>query len=151
MSNNIYVDVWDVEKQPIDPAKALEFVEDEANGAGTLFLGAVRNLNQGRQVNAVSYDVHNVLAINNFREICEEAQAKWGKEVRLYVVHGKGRLEVGGLSIVIAAGSPHRDEAFQACRYVIEEIKHRSPVWKQEHYIDGDSEWVKGHALCSHG
>ncbi len=148
---NIHVEVRDVTAAPLDPAEALNFVESGGNGAGALFLGAVRNRNQGRDVNGVSYDVFAPLAEQNFSEICTEAQQKWGDELRLFVAHGKGRLDVGGLSIVIAAGSPHRDEAFRACRYVIEEIKTRSPVWKQEHYTDGDSEWVQGHALCQHG
>jgi len=150
-NENIFIDVWDVETKSIDAQQALDFVADDANGAANLFLGAVRNHNQGREVEGVSYDVYEELAVNNFRDICEEAISKWGKELRLYVVHGKGRLNIGGLSIVIAAGSPHRKESFEACRYVIEEIKHRSPVWKQEHYIDGDSDWVQGHALCQHG
>lgn len=150
--SNIFVDVWDIEKQKIDSAKALEFVSDDANGAANLFLGAVRNHNHGNEVLGVSYDVHDKLAINNFRKICEEAIEKWGERLKLYVVHTKGRLDIGDLSIVIAVGSPHRDESFQACRYVIEEIKKRSPVWKLEHYTSGDSEWTKGCELChAHG
>lgn len=148
---NIHVEVRDVLQSPLDTVEALAFVEAPENGAGALFLGAVRNRNQGRDVKGVSYDVFAPLAEQSFTEICKEAQGKWGPDLRLYVVHGKGHLPVGGLSIIIAAGSPHRDEAFRACRYVIEEIKNRSPVWKQEHYTDGDSEWVQGHALCQHG
>ncbi len=147
---SIHVEVRDTSTQVLDPSEALAFVDAPGNGAGALFVGVVRDFNQGRSVNGVSYDVFAPLAEQNFAEICNEAQAKWGEQLRLFVVHGKGRLGVGGLSIVIAAGSPHRGEAFSACRYVIEEIKSRSPVWKQEHYVDGDSEWVKGHALCGH-
>lgn len=146
----IFVDVWDVTQKPLDAMEALDFVTTNANGAETLFVGTVRNHNLGKPVLGVSYDVFEPLAKTSFREICEEAQAKWGKDVSLYVVHGKGRLDIGGVSIVIAAGSPHRDEAFKACRYVIEQIKHRSPVWKLEHYVDGDSEWTKGCELCTH-
>ena len=98
----------------------------------------------------VSYGVFEPLARQSFTDICKEAQEKWGKTLSLYIVHGKGRLDVGGISIVIAVGSPHRDEAFKACRYVIEQIKHRSPVWKLEHYADGDSEWTQGCELCTH-
>lgn len=148
--SNIFVDVWDIEKKKINTAEALEFVADDINGAFNLFLGAVRNHNHGQKVLGVSYDVHNKLAINNFREICKEAQEKWGDNLKLYVVHAKGRLNIGDLSIAIAVGSKHRDESFQACRYIIEEIKKRSPVWKLEHYVNGDSEWTKGCELC-HG
>ncbi len=62
----------------------------------------------------------------------------------------EGKLEIGGISVIIAVGSPHRDESFQACRYLIEQLKIRAPIWKQEHYVDGVSEWVKGHTLCGH-
>ena len=149
--SNIFVDVWNVDEKPLDSNQAIAFVQDGANGANALFVGVVRNHNQGRVVKGVSYDVYEELAKNNFKEICEEAQKEWGEKLRLYVVHGKGRLDIGGVSIMIAAGTPHRDESFKACRYVIEEIKKRSPVWKKEHYVDGDTEWVQGHALCSHG
>ena len=145
----IYVDVWDVENNPLNPVAGLDFVTKMPNGAETLFVGTVRNLNLGKKVLGISYDVFVPLAKKSFQDICEEAQKKWGSDLSLYVVHGQGRLEIGGVSIVIAVGSPHRDEAFKACRYIIEEIKHRSPVWKLEHYEDGDSEWSKGCELCT--
>ncbi len=144
----LLVDVWDVTQRPLNPAEALAFVTAAPNGAEVIFTGTVRNHNQGKKVLGVSYDVFDALALQTFRTICAEAQAKWGKDLSLYVVHGKGRLEIGGISVVIAVGSPHRDEAFRACRYLIDEIKHRSPVWKLEHYEDGDSEWAQGCTLC---
>ncbi|MCB2081286.1 MAG: molybdenum cofactor biosynthesis protein MoaE [Rickettsiales bacterium] len=146
----IFVDVWNVESRPLDVMAGLSFVTRPPNGAESLFVGTVRELNQGKKVLGVSYDVFEPLARQSFTDICKEAQEKWGKELVLYVVHGKGRLDVGGISIVIAAGSPHRDEAFKACRYIIEQIKHRSPIWKLEHYADGDSEWTQGCELCTH-
>lgn len=146
----IFVDVWDVSKQPLDGMAGLEFVTEMPNGAETLFIGTVRNHNFGKKVLGISYDVFEPLAKQNFLEICQEAQAKWGADLDLYIVHAQGKLGIGGVSIVIAVGSPHRDEAFKACRYLIEEIKHRAPVWKLEHYEDGDSEWSKGCELCTH-
>ncbi len=146
----IYTDVWVVEDKPLDAMAGLAFVTQNPNGAETMFVGTVRDLNQGQDVLGVSYDVFDALAIHSFEEICDEAQHKWGKALSFYVVHAKGRLPVGGVSIVIAVGSPHRDEAFQACRYVIEQIKHRSPIWKLEHYVNGDSEWTQGCELCTH-
>lgn len=143
-----FFDVWDVEAKPLDPAAALAFVTRPENGAETLFTGTVRNHNHGRDVVGMTYDVFAPLALQSFREIAEEAKAQWGDDLCLYVVHGKGRLEVGGVSIVIAVGTPHRDEAFKACRYIIDAIKHRSPIWKLEHYTDGDSAWSKGCELC---
>jgi molybdopterin synthase catalytic subunit len=149
--SDIQVDIRDSGKQPLNPAEAIAFVEAPGNGAAVLFIGAVRNRNHGRDVLGVSYDVHETMARLSFQEICAEACRQGPKGLRLHVTHAKGRLPVGGLSVVIAAASPHRGEAFKACRYVIEQIKHRSAIWKQEHYVDGDSEWLQGHALCAHG
>lgn len=130
--------------------KAADFVDAAENGALNMFIGKVRNHNMGKAVNAVSYDVFAPLACKVFQEICAEATAQFGDRLRLYIEHYKGKLEIGGISVIIAVGSPHRDESFQACRYLIEQLKIRAPIWKQEHYVDGDSEWVKGHTLCGH-
>lgn len=148
MQDSIHVGV---STKPLSIEEAVAFVNAPENGAMDMFVGRVRNHNFGRAVKAVSYDAFDSLACNVFRQMCEEAIATFDKRLRLYIEHHKGRLEVGGLSVVIAAGSPHRDESFKACRYLIEQLKIRAPVWKQEHYVDGDSEWVQGHALCSHG
>ncbi|MDT8437389.1 MAG: molybdenum cofactor biosynthesis protein MoaE [Wenzhouxiangellaceae bacterium] len=135
----------------LDGAAALEFCNAPGHGAAALFIGRVRDINQGRSVRAVSYDLHDVLCRNVFEEIAREALAEWGEDTRLYLAHRRGRLAVGEASVVAAASSRHRDESFKACRYLVEQMKHRAPIWKQEHYVDGDSEWVKGHALCGHG
>ncbi|MCP4923931.1 MAG: molybdenum cofactor biosynthesis protein MoaE [bacterium] len=145
----VFVDVWDINEKPLDAALGLDFVTENPNGAETLFVGTVRNHNQGKQVLGVSYDVFEPLAKQTFKDICTEAQKKWGPALDLYIVHAKGRLPIGGISIVISTGSPHRDEAFKACRYLIEEIKNRSPIWKLEHYVQGDSEWTQGCELCT--
>lgn len=120
-------------------------------GAQLVFAGVVRNRNDGRQVLAVTYDAHRPLAEKTFREIAEEACARWGADLNIVVAHRAGRLSVGEVSVVIGVASPHRDEAYEASRYVIEQLKVRSPVWKQEHYADGDSEWLKGHSLRGGG
>lgn len=138
-----------VSTAPLDVAEAFAFVADPACGAETSFVGVVRQTNLGRDVVGVSYDVFDVLAETTLRSIAEDA-AKADPAMNVYLVHHKGRLEVGGVSIVIAVSTPHRAEAFAACRKIIEDVKHRAPVWKQEHYVDGDSDWVQGHALCQH-
>lgn len=130
--------------------KASDFVDAAENGALNMFVGKVRNHNLGKAVNAVSYDVFVPLACNVFAELCAGARAQFGDRLKLYIEHYKGRLEIGGISVIIAVGSPHRDESFKACRYLIEQLKIRAPIWKQEHYVDGDSDWVKGHTLCGH-
>ncbi len=116
-------------------------------GAQVVFWGVVREHNQGRPVLAVTYDAHAPLAEKTFREIGEEACTRWGEDLRVVILHRTGRLEVGEASVVIGVASAHRDEAYQASRYVIEQLKARSPIWKQEHYLDGDSEWLGGHVL----
>ena len=81
-------------------------------------------------------------------QVARDAFADVTPELRIYVAHAKGELAVGDIAVVVAAGSRHRDEAFRACRAVIEGVKHRAPIWKQEHYVDGRSEWSEGCSLC---
>ncbi|HMB39253.1 MAG TPA: molybdenum cofactor biosynthesis protein MoaE [Wenzhouxiangellaceae bacterium] len=147
-TTNMHLAVTD---RPLDGNSALEFCSAPGHGAVDLFIGRVRDFNQGRSVVGVSYDLHAALCRNVFAEIAAEALDRWGRETRLWLTHRSGRLDVGEASVVAAASSRHRDEAFKACRYLVEQMKHRAPIWKQEHYVDGDSEWVKGHALCGHG
>jgi len=136
---------------PLDPVEALEFCSAPGHGAVDLFIGRVRDINQGKAVRGVTYDLHEALCRNVFQELAEETAAQWGDEITLCLIHRFGRLDIGEASVVAAASSRHRDEAFRACRQLVEEMKHRAPIWKKEHYVDGDSEWVQGHALCSHG
>ncbi len=145
----IFIDIQDIDNQPLTVAEGLAFVTHPRNGAESLFIGTIRDLNQGKKVLGVSYDVFEPLARQSFIDICHEAQTQWGRALSFYVVHAKGRLDVGGIAVIIAVGAPHRDEAFKACRYVIEQVKHRSPIWKLEHYADGDSQWTKGCELCT--
>jgi molybdopterin synthase catalytic subunit len=132
----------------LDPARALEFVTHAEFGGQALFVGRVRRHNHGRDVVAVEYDLFEPLALATFEAISREAFAEVTPELRIYVAHAHGRLEVGETAVVVAAGSRHRDEAFRACRAVIEGVKHRAPIWKQEHYVDGRSEWSEGCSLC---
>lgn len=140
----LFVDIFDVATQPLDVMAGVSFVTERANGASSLFVGTVREMNQSRTVLGISYDVFTPLAKSVFTAVCDEARAEWGEALSCYVVHGKGRLPVGGVSIVIAVGAPHRDAACTACRYLIEQIKQRAPIWKLEHYQDGDSQWTEG-------
>ncbi|MNM82539.1 Molybdopterin synthase catalytic subunit 1 [compost metagenome] len=135
---------------PIDPAEGIAFVSDPGFGGIDVFIGKVRDLNQGRPVLGITYDMFEPLVLNEIQRMVAEVEAQFGPRIKLYVSHAKGRLGVGDVALVVAAGTPHRDEAFRACRQLIEEVKHRSPIWKQEHYQDGDSEWSEGCALCHH-
>lgn len=136
-----------VTTETLDLMNAYNIVDDGANGAVTSFVGVVRDRNQGRDVLGVTYDCFDALGDTTLKKLCTEAAEKWGP-INVYCWHHKGRLEVGGISVIIAVSSPHRDESFKACRYIIEEVKHRVPVWKKEHYVDGDSEWTEGCELC---
>lgn len=134
----------------IDLTKILSEIDEPGHGAQLVFTGIVRNRNQGRNVLSVSYDAFAPLAQTTFREICEEAQDKWGKELYLALIHRMGTLQIGEISVAIVVSSPHRDECYQASRYLIENLKTRAPIWKKETYEDGETQWLQGHALCGH-
>ncbi len=139
-----------VSAEKIDPTWALKFSEKLGHGAQNIFLGSVRAVNVGKEVVAVEYDAFEPLAEQVFLEIAAEAQEKWGSDLKINVIHRVGKLAVGEISVAIGVSSTHRDEAFRASRYVIEQIKVRAPIWKKEYYADGETEWLKGHALCQH-
>lgn len=147
MAGKIQVAVSD---KTLDIGAAHDFVADPAHGAVNCFIGAVRDKNMGRNVVGVSYDVFEPLAQNVLQGLCERVRDEYGGKINIHVSHFKGRLDIGGVSVIIAVSTPHRDESFSACRMLIEELKRSAPIWKQEHYTDGDSEWVQGHALCQH-
>ena len=144
----VHVAVVDAAEHALDIAAAFDFVADPGFGGYNAFVGRIRDLNHGRRVTGVSYDMFDALALTRFREIADEALAGFGPGVRVWIEHARGRLDVGGIAVVIAVGTPHRDEAFRACRQVIEAVKHTTPIWKQEHYEDGSSEWSEGCSLC---
>lgn len=133
----------DIVEHPIEPTSVLDRVGGDADGAVILFLGVVRNHADGRSVTGLRYDAYLEMAREVLREIVGEVARKMGS-TEVATVHRVGELEVGEVSVAIAAASPHRAEAFDASRYVIEEIKKRLPVWKKERYVDGDASWVEG-------
>ena len=127
----------------IDPQDVLAQVGSAADGAAILFLGTVREQNDGQAVTGMRYDVFTEMAERVLRVIGEEAAARAGSD-RIAIVHRTGDLAIGEVSVAIAVSSPHRAEAFDAARFVIEQIKQRLPVWKREHYADGASQWLAG-------
>ncbi len=130
-------------EQEIDLGAVLAEVAGTSHGSQLLFVGTVRDLNEGRRVLAVSYDVLSPLAEMTIGAICAEAQADCAAPLSFAVVQRRGRVAVGQSSIAIAVGAPHRHEAYQASRYLIEAIKTRAPIWKQEHW-EGGSGWGTG-------
>ena len=135
------------EEEKISSEKAKNFILSEENGAETIFVGRVRNKNIGKKVTAVTYDAHEQAVIKSFQSICNDARNKFDKNAKIFLEHAKGYVPVGGISILIAVSSGHREEAFKICKYILEEIKHQSPIWKKEHYVDGKEEWLPGHSL----
>lgn len=127
----------------IDPSDVLARVGSDEDGAVLLFLGVVRDHADGRPVSGMRYDAYVEMARPVLEEIAGEAAERLGTD-RVAVVHRVGELGIGEVSVAIAVSSPHRAEAYDASRYVIEEIKKRLPVWKKEHYVDGSAEWVEG-------
>lgn len=134
-----------ITRDPIVPTRVLDRVGADADGAAVLFLGTVREENDGLPVSGLSYDAYDEMAKRVLAEIAAEAAERLGTD-RLAVVHRVGDLEIGDVSVAIAASSPHRAEAFDATRYVIEEIKKRLPIWKKEHYVHGEARWLEGAA-----
>jgi molybdopterin synthase catalytic subunit len=132
-----------ITRDPIGPRDVLERVGAPEDGAVLVFLGVVRNHNEGEAVRGMSYDAYDEMATKVLAEIAGEAAQRLGTD-RVAVVHRVGELAIGDVSVAIAASSPHRAESFDATRYVIEEIKKRLPVWKKEHYVEGKSEWLDG-------
>jgi molybdopterin synthase catalytic subunit len=117
-------------------------VEGPGAGAVATFLGLVRDHNQGRKVLYLDYEAYAPLAEKALAQIVGEAQARW-PGARMAIHHRTGRLEIGEASVVIAVATPHRADAFAACRYAIERIKQIVPIWKHEHF-DGGEVWIEG-------
>jgi len=135
------------EEEKISLEKAKELILSQKNGAESIFVGRVRDENSGKKVIAVTYDIHEQAVIKSFQSICNDAKNKFDKSASIFLEHAKGYVPVGEISILIAVSSGHRDEAFKICRYILEEIKHKSPIWKKEHYTEGNEEWLPGHSL----
>ena len=146
--DGLHVAVVERRVAALDVAAALDFVADPRFGGIASFIGRVRDHNVGRVVTGISYDLFVPLALNQFRAIAERVLAEVGAPLKLWIAHAKGDLAIGDVAVVVAAGTPHRDEAFRACRFAIEAVKHEAPIWKQEHYVDGDSAWSEGCSLC---
>ena len=125
----------------IDPAALLSEVAGHHNGASVLFVGTVRELNEGQPVNGLDYTAYGAMAQRELSDIIAEAAARW-QTSDIVVEHRVGELALGDISVAIAAAHPHRAQAFDAARYVIEELKKRAPIWKRERYVDGRAEWV---------
>ena len=125
----------------IDPAALINEVGSPQCGAISVFIGTVRDVNDGRSVSSMEYSAYTSMAESELARILDEAEERFGVSA-LVVEHRIGLLALGGVSVAIAAAHQHRAPALDCTRYVIEEIKKRVPIWKMEHYADGTREWV---------
>ena len=124
---------------PVD-VSALDDICDDGHGGIVRFLGVVRGSSEGRAVTGLSYEAYDAMALRVFDTIADEVRERFG-EVRLSIVHATGELNVGDVAVAVVAAAPHRAPAFDACRYAIDEVKRRAPIWKQERYAGGETRW----------
>ena len=144
----LHTKIVDSKKEKILHSNAEKFIKDSKFGASIYFLGTVRNINDNKKVTGITYDSHDEMVIKSFKEIYSEADKKLDiKDKAVFIEHAKGYLELGEISIIIAVACKHRDQAYVLSRYIIEEIKKRSPIWKKEHYENENSEWLKGNPI----
>ena len=113
-----------------------------SNGALVLMSGMVREQTQGRAVVALEYQAYEPMALKVFQAISAQIHTNWPDVTRVLIHHRIGKLCVGEISVLIAVGSPHRAEAFTACQFAIDTLKHNAPIWKKEHWLDGSTSWV---------
>jgi len=130
-----------ISNEAIDLPAFRESLADTACGAFVVFEGWVRNHNEGREVLRLAYEVYEPLAIKEGEAIMREAMQRFDIS-RAAAIHRQGELALSEPAVVVGVSSAHRDAAFNACRYIIDEVKHRLPIWKKEHYAEGDTEWV---------
>jgi len=144
----LHTKIIDIKKNKIKTSKAEAFIKSSSFGASIIFNGTVRNFNEDKEVVGMTYDTHDDLVIKSFEEIYNEATEKLKITSKaVFIEHIKGYVGLGETSIIIAVACKHRDQAYILSRYIIEEIKKRSPIWKKEHYKNEQSEWLKGNPI----
>jgi len=131
----------DVTAEPIDLEQCMAFVRSNRCGAVVTFLGTVREFTGQRRTQYLEYEAYRDMAVRKLQELADEARVQFGLE-RAAVVHRLGHLPLGEISVAIAVSAPHRAQAFDGCRYIIEKLKQEVPIWKKEVWADGTEEWV---------
>ena len=132
---------------PIDAAALIAAVASDSHGATSLFLGTVRDVNDGRAVTGMDYTAYDAMASRELEKIAREAAEQFDG-VTIAVEHRVGALALGDVSVAVAAAHAHRRNALDATRWVIDELKRRVPIWKREHYTDGTREWLDPSAIA---
>lgn len=140
---------FEFSRDVVRPEQLRSLVEHPECGAYVAFEGWVRDHNEGQRVLRLEYEAYESLGVKEGDRIIAEAVERFGVRAAR-CVHSLGELQIGELAVWVGVSSPHRDEAFAACRYIIDEVKHRVPIWKKEYYVDGDSGWVNCERCADH-
>ncbi len=127
---------------PLSVEAAYDLANDPGNGAVVVMSGMVRNQTDGKAVQALEYQAYQPMALKVFEQIAAQIRQQWPQVTRVVIYHRVGSLQIGEISVLVAVGCPHRREAFEACQYGIDTLKHNAPIWKKEHWADGSSSWV---------
>ena len=144
----LHAKIIDSSKEKIDILKAEKFLSSSNFGAIIYFVGTVRDLNENKKVTGITYDSRDTMVIKSFEEIYKESETKLKiKDKAVFIEHVRGYVAVKEKSIIIGAACKHRDEAYNLSRFIIEEVKKKSPIWKKEHYTNEESEWLKGASI----
>lgn len=141
---SLEVKMFKISKDKLDHVKLAAGLEDPRAGAIVFFDGRVRNHNEGHSVKSLEYQCYEAMAIKQGLVIINEALEKFDIHKAL-CVHKEGHLEISDIAVWVGVCSSHRKEAFDACQYIIDEVKSRVPMWKKEHYVDLPAEWVNCH------
>jgi len=144
----LHAKVIDAKKEKIKISNAEKFISSNKYGASVYFVGTVRDINNNKNVIAMTYDTHDKMVIKSFEDIYKNSIIKFKFDNQaVFIEHIKGKIHLGETSILIAVACKHRNQAYELSRYFIEEIKKKTPVWKKEHYKNKDSEWLDGYPI----
>jgi molybdopterin synthase catalytic subunit len=127
---------------PLSIDEVYQLADNPANGAVVIMSGTVRDRTDGQAVEYLEYQAYEPMAMRVFAQIGLEIRSQWTDVTRVVIHHRVGKLKIGEISVLVAVGCPHRTEAFAACKYAIDTLKHQAPIWKKEHWANGASSWV---------
>jgi molybdopterin synthase catalytic subunit len=134
------IELFRITPAPLDPAPLVRLVQSPAAGAVVTFAGVVRNHFEGRATAFLTYEAYTDMAVSVMEQIADEARARW-PDVRAAIHHRVGRLEIGETAVLVVVAAPHRQEAFAAAQYIMDRLKEIAPIWKKEHWAEGQPEW----------
>ena len=132
-----------VQREAIDLREAEQHLRTEEAGAVDIFLGTTRRWTDGRETQQLEYDCYRSMALTEMRRLADDAAERW-PIARACLIHREGDVPLSEVSVLVGVATAHRAEAFEACRYLIDELKQRVPIWKRERFADGSTEWVEG-------